>query len=92
MNLSDTIYAHAQALPIDLQRETLDFIAYLEQRYHVIPKQQPHTTTEAFLACFAGCLGNDFPDEIGDSVHRLGFTSFKQNHDTIHPHIYTHKI
>ncbi len=67
MNLSDTIYAHAQALPIDLQRETLDFIAYLEQRYRVIPKPLPLTTTEAFLARFAGCLGDDFPDEIGDA-------------------------
>ena len=37
MNLPDTIYAHARVLPADLQRETLDFISYLEQRYRITP-------------------------------------------------------
>ena len=67
MNLSENIYAHAQALPIDLQRETLDFIAYLEQRYRITSKQTPRITTQAFLARFAGCLSDDFPNEIGDA-------------------------
>ena len=35
MNLTETIYAHVRALPADLQRETLDFITYLEMRYKV---------------------------------------------------------
>jgi hypothetical protein len=48
MNLSDTIYAHAQALPIDLQRETLDFIAYLEQR--------PQTTASHHHRSLSGAL------------------------------------
>lgn len=34
MNLPDTIYAHARALPADLQRETLDFIAYRDLLFY----------------------------------------------------------
>ena len=63
MNLPDTIYAHARALPTDLQRETLDFIAYLEHRYHITPASI-RLTTEAFIERFAG---NDFPDDIDDA-------------------------
>ncbi|MCK7578761.1 MAG: DUF2281 domain-containing protein [Chromatiales bacterium] len=33
MNLPETIYAHAQTLPVELRREALDFIDYLQQRY-----------------------------------------------------------
>jgi hypothetical protein len=32
-----------------------------------VPKQRLLTITEAFLARFAGCLSDDFPDEIGDA-------------------------
>lgn len=67
MNLPDTIYAHAQALPADLQRETLDFIAYLEQRYRIAPTTPSQLTTEAFIARFAGSVGDDFPDDINDT-------------------------
>lgn len=67
MNLSDTIYAHAQALPADLQREALDFIAYLEQRYHITPAIPRQLTTEAFIDRFAGSVGDDFPDDIDDA-------------------------
>jgi len=67
MNLSDTIYAHARALPADLQRETLDFIAYLEQRYNITPVVPGHLTTEAFIERFAGSIGDDFPDDVDDS-------------------------
>ena len=35
MTLPETIYAHARALPTNLQREPLDFIEYLERRYGV---------------------------------------------------------
>lgn len=64
MNLPDTIYAHARALPADLQRETLDFIAYLEHRYHITPPGVGELTTEAFIQRFAGSVGSDFPDDI----------------------------
>lgn len=67
MNLSDTIYAHARALPANLQRETLDFIAYLEQRYQVGSTASSRLTTEAFIARFAGSVGDDFPDDIDDA-------------------------
>ncbi len=33
MNLPDQIFSRAKALPADLQKETLDFIGYLEMRY-----------------------------------------------------------
>ncbi|HLA35033.1 MAG TPA: DUF2281 domain-containing protein [Rhodocyclaceae bacterium] len=69
MNLSDTIYSHARALPAYLQREALDFIAYLEQRYHIAPAT-PSTsgrlTTDAFIERFAGSVGDDFPDDIDE--------------------------
>lgn len=63
MNLSEMIYSHAQALPEDLQREALDFIEYLEQRRG---RRVTPMTTEAFLERFAGCLGGDFPDDVGE--------------------------
>ncbi|MFD2273490.1 hypothetical protein ACFS07_27125 [Undibacterium arcticum] len=44
----------------DLQRETLDFIAYLEQRYRIAPTTPSRLKTEAFIARFAGCVGDDF--------------------------------
>ncbi|MCK7575935.1 MAG: DUF2281 domain-containing protein [Chromatiales bacterium] len=65
MNLPETIYAHAQTLPVELQREALDFIDYLQQRY------RGHTpaslNTESFIAQVAGTLGDDFPDDIDDA-------------------------
>ncbi len=67
MNLSDTIYTEAQALPVDLQREALDFIAYLQQRYHIVPANPSQLTTDAFIDRFAGSVGNDFPDDIDDA-------------------------
>lgn len=67
MNLPDTIHAHARALPADLQREALDFIAWLEMRYHIQPADSNALTTEAFIERFAGSIGDDFPDEIDDS-------------------------
>ncbi len=73
MNLPDTIYAHAQALPTNLQREALDFIAYLEQRYRIGSGASRHLTTEAFITRFAGSLGDDFPDDI-DAADLTGDT------------------
>ena len=67
MNLSDTIYSHAQALPADLQREALDFIAYLQQRYHITQAIPSQLTTEAFITRFSGSVGDDFPDDIDDA-------------------------
>ena len=67
MNLPETIYAHAQALPADLQRETLDFISYLEQRYRITSPIPSRLSTEAFIERFAGSVGNDFPDDINDA-------------------------
>ena len=67
MNLPDAIAAHVRALPVDLQREALDFIAYLEMRYHIEAKGSPSLTTSAFIERFTGCLGDDFPNEIDDA-------------------------
>ncbi len=67
MNLSDTIYTHAQTLPADLQREALDFIAYLQQRYHITQPIPGQLSTEAFTSRFAGSVGDDFPDDIDDA-------------------------
>ena len=64
MTLPETIYAHARALPADLQRETLDFIEYLERRHGVATPAAKLSDTEAFIACVAGSLGEDFPDDI----------------------------
>jgi hypothetical protein len=50
-----------------LQREALDFIAYLEKRYHIEAMGAPSLTTSAFIERFAGCLGDDFADEIDDA-------------------------
>ena len=66
MNLPDTIYAHARALPVDLQREALDFIAWLEQRYGIRPPAGGALSTDVFIQRFAGSLGDDFPDDIGE--------------------------
>ncbi|MBK7956441.1 MAG: hypothetical protein IPK02_22225 [Candidatus Accumulibacter sp.] len=67
MNLPDAIDAHVRVLPAHLQREALDFIAYLEKRYHIEGMDVPRLTTSAFIERFAGCLGDDFPDEIDDA-------------------------
>lgn len=66
MNLPDTIYAHAKALPPDLQREALDFIAWLEQRYATRATTAAAVGTELFLQQVAGGLLQDFPDDISD--------------------------
>lgn len=65
MNLPDTIHAHAKALPPELQRQTLDFITWLEQR-HARRQLAAGGETEQFLQRVAGTLGDDFPDDIGD--------------------------
>ena len=67
MDLPETIYAHARALPAELQRQALDFIEYLEQRYRTGQTASRDRGTEEFIARFAGCLGQDFPDDIDDS-------------------------
>ena len=66
MNLPETIYSHVRALPADLQRETLDFVGYLENRYGLAPPT-PCLSTQAFIERFAGILGDDFPDDIDES-------------------------
>ncbi len=64
MTLAEAIQTHVQALSPSLQRETLDFIEFLEHRYKRQPEQG--NDTEAFLAAVAGTLGDDFLDEISD--------------------------
>ncbi len=60
MDLSETIYIHARALPPQLQREALNFIDALAARNSVpVPMD-----TEAFIAKFAGSLEGDFPAHI----------------------------
>lgn len=70
MTLAETIQTHVLALPPTLQRETLDFIAWLETRYGIpapaIP-EPPLSNTEAFIAKHVGVLSMDFPDDIDDS-------------------------
>lgn len=67
MDLPDAIYAHARALPADLQRQKLDFIAWLEERYDVRPAEVRRSSTEVFIQRFAGSMGDDFPDDIDES-------------------------
>lgn len=64
MNLPQAIYDHAKALPPELQREALDFIAWLEHRHAL---RSPEADTDAFLKRLAGSLGDDFPDDIADA-------------------------
>ena len=53
MSLPDTIHAHAKALPPELQRQTLDFITWLERRH---ARRQPAagSETEQFLQRMVG--------------------------------------
>ena len=70
MTLAETIQSHVQALPPTLQRETLDFIAWLETRYGIAAPDLPTfplSETEAFLQRHADALSDDFPDDINDS-------------------------
>lgn len=64
MDLSAAIYSNAQNLPADLQREALDFIAFLKQRYCTATTTTRTLDTETFIQKFAGCLEDDFPDDI----------------------------
>lgn len=66
MTLVEAISAHVNALPPNLQREALDYIAFLETRYGVARPagDMPGLTTEDFIARHAGALGDDFPDDI----------------------------
>lgn len=70
MTLAETIQTHIQALPLALQRETLDFITHLEQRYGIkapeisIPSQH---ATEDFIGRHAGAIREDFPDDIDEA-------------------------
>jgi hypothetical protein len=67
MTLVEVIHRHVETLSPSLQRETLDFIEFLERRYGQTPWQGDDT--EAFLAAVAGSLGDDFPDDInGDDL------------------------
>ncbi len=77
MNLSDTIYAHARTLPVNLQREALDFIDYLNHRYQSVAENANPTGTAAFLKRFAGTLGDDFPDDIDEAD--LGHDSARES-------------
>lgn len=75
MDLPATIYAQAQSLPVELQREALDFIGYLAQRYQTPPTNTRKTNTDAFIARFAGSVGSDFPDDVkqadlAEDIHR----------------------
>ena len=70
MTLAETIQTHVQALPPALQRETLDFIAWLETRYGIAAPGLPAfslSETDAFLQRHADALSDDFPDGIDDS-------------------------
>jgi len=70
MTLVETIQAHVRALPPALQREALDFIAWLEARYGIaapVVPTPPASSTEDFIARHAGALGDDFPDDIDAS-------------------------
>lgn len=63
--LTETIQTHIQALPPVLQREALDFIEFLEQRYRKVQTtSNAPDDTEAFLAAVAGTWGDDFPNDI----------------------------
>ena len=67
MTLAETIEAHVSALPTNLQREALDYIAFLELRYGIkTPPAGDVATlaTEEFIARHAGALDDDFPDDI----------------------------
>ncbi|PZN77297.1 MAG: hypothetical protein DM484_15025 [Candidatus Methylumidiphilus alinenensis] len=69
MTLAETIQTHVQALPPTLQRETLDFITWLETRYGIAAPDLPTfplSETEAFLQRHADALSVDFPDDIND--------------------------
>jgi hypothetical protein len=70
MTLAEVIQAHARALPPALQREALDFIAWLEARYGISAPAAAGpslSSTEDFIARHAGALSDDFPDDIDDS-------------------------
>ena len=54
MDLPDEINAHVRALPANLQRETLDFIAWLEQRYDIQPPAGGRLPAEVFIERFCG--------------------------------------
>ncbi|MCK6557066.1 DUF2281 domain-containing protein [Candidatus Binatia bacterium] len=70
MTLVEAIQAHVRLLPPALQREALDFIAWLEARYGIaappVPAPSP-SSTEEFIARHANALSDDFPDDIDDS-------------------------
>jgi len=65
MTLAEAIQTHISALPPHLQREALDYIAFLESRHGIKPPMTDTTpATEDFIARHAGTLGDDFPDDI----------------------------
>ncbi|MDP2431181.1 MAG: DUF2281 domain-containing protein [Gallionella sp.] len=77
MTLAEAIQTRIQTLSPSLQRETLDFIEFLEHRYNQEPEKGGDT--EAFLAAVAGTLGDDFPDDIGGDD--LGVDTPRQEFD-----------
>lgn len=65
MTLIETINTHLQILPPALQRETLDFITWIESRYNIAaPTVALPSNTEIFIAKHAGVLSQDFPNDI----------------------------
>jgi hypothetical protein len=64
MDLPTTICTQARTLPVELQREALDFISYLGQRYNISPHSVGALSTAAFIKRFAGCIGDDFPNDV----------------------------
>ncbi|MEN9865204.1 MAG: hypothetical protein RL748_794 [Pseudomonadota bacterium] len=64
MDLPDTICANARILPVELQQEALDFIAFISRRSKINPVPDNRLNTSTFIQKFAGCLGADFPDDI----------------------------
>ncbi|MEW6038459.1 MAG: DUF2281 domain-containing protein [Pseudomonadota bacterium] len=78
MTLAETIQIHVHALPAGLQRETLDFTAWLETR-HGIPASAvlARSPTEEFIVRHAGVLGDDFPDDIDESDLRPAIANWQ---------------
>jgi hypothetical protein len=76
MTLAEVIQTHVETLSPSLQRETLDFIEFLERRYG---RESKGDDTEAFLAAVTGSLGDDYPDDINGAD--LGIDAPRQELD-----------
>ena len=63
MNIPEAIYLRSLKLPTHQAREVLDFVEFLESR-------RPSTAEadwQAKVVRFAGCMGDDFPDDVNDA-------------------------